>query len=252
MKNSLLFLLLLHFSSNAFSAGQLTVIGDAYDLEDQSLLYQEYHYYSADKLDHRVVYKNPEREDIAVKTVDYRSGYTTPAFNQQSLIYTEELSVSMSDDDLLIRYLFGGSDAKEQLVSKKQPLVIDAGFDNYIRENWQALVGNEMLTFYFPAVTRQSLIKLRIVSQPCSYETTTDKCFALNSASWVIRLVLDPIELGYDKDAQRLTRFRGLANLSDDKGDGLKVDIKYRYEDICDTSDNCPPLESSTSLSVSR
>lgn len=245
-------LLLLLFSTKVLAAGQLTVIGDAYDLAGEKLLYQEYHYYSADNLDHTVVYRNTENQDIAIKNVDYRFGMISPAFQQRSLQYPEELSVSMADDDLLIRYLQGDSAVKEGRVNKKQPLVIDAGFDHYIREHWEALTNKQLLTFYFPAVTRQSLVKLRVTPRACSYPTNTDRCFSINSASWIIRLILDPIELGYDKNTQQLSRFRGLANLTDERGDGLVVDIKYRYADLCDPQTDCVLDNADTALSISR
>ena len=45
-------------------------------------------------------------------------------------------------------------------------------------------------------------------------------------------MVVKPIELGYDPELRRLTRFRGLSNIGDENGNGLVVDIKYDYQDI--------------------
>jgi hypothetical protein len=56
------------------TAERLVVIGDAYDVDEQQLLYREYHFYSEDLLDHKVIYKNPEGQELAVKTLNYRSG----------------------------------------------------------------------------------------------------------------------------------------------------------------------------------
>lgn len=228
MKNSLYGLLLAALP--AFSSQQLTVVGDAYDMAGEQLLYQEYHYYSADNLDHKVVYKDAEQQDIAVKTVDYRSGTTTPAFRQQSWNYPEDITVELIDGQLLIRYAVGDEAVRQERLDPKQPLVIDAGFDYYVRNNWAALTRDEALSFFFPAVTRQSLIKLKIKQTACSYATETDVCFVINSANWLISLLLDPIELGYGKNSRQLNRFRGLANLTDSRGEGLKVDIRYTYQ----------------------
>jgi hypothetical protein len=57
-----------------------------------------------------------------------------------------------------------------------------------------------------------------------------------------LRILVKPIELGYDKEARRLTRFRGLSNIGDANGNGLVVDIKYDHRDsnpeICQNISN--------------
>ena len=73
---------------------------------------------------------------------------------------------------------------------------------------------------------------LRIQALGCSYPTQTDQCFRLDVANWLLRILVKPIELGYDAEARRLTRFRGLSNIGDANGDGLVVDIRYDYEDL--------------------
>ena len=226
MKNK--FIVLLMLSANGYCGEDWSVLGNAYDRDGQQLRYQEYHYYSDDGLDHRVDYKDPQGKLLAEKTVNYRTGHMSPSFKQQSWLYPEMLAVSVQARQLLIQYTEGGSEAR-QAVSRQQPLVVDAGFDHYIREHWEPLLAGKALEFYFPAVTRLSLVKLRVKASRCSYPAESDRCFMINSASWLIRLLLAPIELGYDAETRRLSRFRGLANLSDEQGRGLEVDIKYQY-----------------------
>ena len=66
----------------------------------------------------------------------------------------------------------------------------------------------------------------------CTYETETDQCFRLELSNWFFRMLADPIELGYDPAQRRLTRYRGLSNIGDGKGNGLVVDIRYDYQDV--------------------
>ena len=118
-------------------------------------------------------------------------------------------------------------------------MVIDAGFDYFIRENWQDLLASKQLKFYFLAPVRQSLVKLRMQQKPCSYGSDTHVCFSINPANWIVRLLLDPIELGYDRHTQQLSRYRGLANISDADGNGFRVDIHYSYSPLCLIDNNC-------------
>jgi hypothetical protein len=50
--------------------------------------------------------------------------------------------------------------------------------------------------------------------------------------NWLLRMLVAPIELGYDAKLKRLTRYRWLSNIGDGKGEGLVVDIRYNYQDV--------------------
>jgi hypothetical protein len=50
--------------------------------------------------------------------------------------------------------------------------------------------------------------------------------------NWLLRMLVAPIELGYDARLKRLTRYRGLSNIGDGQGNGLVVDIRYNYQDV--------------------
>jgi len=122
----------------------------------------------------------------------------------------------------------------------KKPVVIDAGFDGFIRGNWEKLVAGDTLELQFPLAYRSSMVSLRVKASACSYETDgADQCFTLEASNWFYRMLSSPIELGYDPEQLRLARYRGLSNINDEQGKGLVVDIKYSYRALpvaaCDT-----------------
>ena len=211
-------------------------VGLAYDLKSDQLLYRETHCVSEDKLAREVIYQDAEGKLIAHKVLDYSSGATTPSFVQHNL-YSRELVevtleqgiVSMAVVDADSRETHKSGSAKP---SAKLPVVIDAGFDVFVRQNWDSLVAGDSHEFQFPLADREQLIDLRIKPLGCSYLTQTDQCFRLDVANWLLRMLVKPIELGYDTERRRLTRFRGLSNIGDENGNGLVVDIKYDYQDI--------------------
>ena len=116
--------------------------------------------------------------------------------------------------------------------SPNLPVVIDAGFDAFVRANWDSLVAGANKSFQFPFAARESLVKLRIKPVSCSYDSETDQCFRLEMNNWLLRMLVAPIELGYDARLKRLTRYRGLSNIGDGQGNGLVVDIRYNYQDV--------------------
>ena len=87
---------------------------------------------------------------------------------------------------------------------------------------------------------------MRIKPAACNYQTETDQCFKLELSNWFVRMLVNPIELGYDPELRRLTRYRGSSNIGDGKGNGLVVDIRYDYQDVpaqaCSVNDQVPAV----------
>ncbi len=211
-------------------------VGEAYDLSSDELLYRETHCLVADAGTRDVIYQNDAGDLIAHKRVNYASGEFTPSFVQQNFYSRQRIEVAMDEGRVHMAVLDEANpDAAE--ISSDAPdadvqVVIDAGFDPFVRNHWDELVGGEIKKFAFPFAARSSLIDLRIRGYSCSYETETDQCFRLELSNWFLRLLADPIELGYDATERRLTRYRGLSNIGDGEGNGQVVDIRYQYDDI--------------------
>ena len=204
----------------------VAAVGEAFDMNDQSLRYREYHYYSDDNLSHKVIYRDADNTLMAEKNIDYRSGFNTPEYALLVGPEQHRSSVQWQKDQLKLHR--AGGDLVQ--LEATYPLVIDAGFDHYVRENWLQLTAGDTLHFYFPLVNRSTLAKLRIKKSFCSYNTSTDTCFRLEVSNWLLRLLLDPIELGYSTESMSLTRYRGLSNIEDQQGKGMVVDIHYSYQ----------------------
>jgi hypothetical protein len=211
-------------------------VGEAYDLQSGELLYRETHCVSADGFDREVIYQDADGKLIARKLLDYRSGFITPSFVQHNLYSNESIEVGL-DQGAVSMAVIDLDDRSASKIAMEQPdatlpVVIDAGFDGFVRQHWDELVAGASREFQFPFADRQSLVDLRIQPLSCSYQTQTDQCFRLDLANWLLRVVVKPIDLGYDAGSRRLTRYRGLSNIGDANGNGLVVDIRYGYDGI--------------------
>ena len=235
-------------------------VGLAYGLQSDELLYSETHCVSEDGAKREVFYQDVDSKLIASKLLDYSTGDTTPSFVQHNLYSGEFIEVGFEQGTVSMAII--DADSRETLKSaqaqpsQKLPFVIDAGFDAFVRQNWDSLVAGESHEFQFPLADRASLVELRIQRLGCSYLTDTDQCFRLDVANWLLRILVKPIELAYDNEARRLTRFRGLSNIGDATGDGLVVDIRYDYEDLhaqaCQITNNIGQTSSVKSSDVAR
>ena len=211
-------------------------IGEAFDLESDELLYSETHCLSRDALAREVIYRNVNGQLIAHKSLSYETGLTTPSFVQRNFYSQESIEVELKQDELTMTVRDVNSSEPGKVISTQPspnlPVVIDAGFDEFVTANWDSLVAGEKKSFQFPFAARESLVKLRIKPVSCTYDSGTDQCFRLEMNNWLLRMLVDPIELGYDAKLKRLARYRGLSNIGDSEGNGLVVDIRYNYQDM--------------------
>ena len=217
-------------------------VGDAFGMKSNDLVYRETHCGAKDELASEVFYQLGDGTLIAHKALDYQSGHMTPSFVQQNIQSKEKIKVSF--DQQAVSMSVTDHDNQESrntyavTDTASKPIVIDAGFDGFIRGNWDKLVSGKTQEFQFPLASRGSLVSLRVKPSICSYATEADQCFTLEPSNWFFRMLASPIELGYDSDLVRLTRYRGLSNINDENGKGLVVDIKYRYQSIAGTACN--------------
>ena len=220
----------------AASHNPARAIGEAYDLKNDEFLYREVYCVNGKPDEIEVVYRNEADSVIAHKTLDYRSGPMTPSFVQNNLYSSEVIEVRLGDDEVSMSVVDAVTAEPKKTSAERTggelPVVIDAGFDEYVRQNWDALLAGEKKSFLFPFAERSKLLELRIKSAGCSYPTDTDQCFKLELSNWFFRMLVAPIELGYDPAKRRLLRYRGLSNIGDGKGNGSVVDIRYVYQDL--------------------
>lgn len=220
------------------NAAEMTTraIGSAYDLKNDEFLYREVYCANGNPDEMEVIYRNEADRMIARKLLDYRTGPVSPSFVQHNLYSSEVIEVGLSDGEVKMAVVdANSSETKKSATSAagdKMPVVIDAGFDEYVRRNWETLLAGEKKRFLFPFAEHARLLELRIKRSGCSYETDTDQCFKLELSNWLMRMLVAPIELGYDPEQQRLLRYRGLSNIGDGKGNGSVVDIHYDYKDL--------------------
>ena len=220
-----------------YAAGTMVEsIGDAFGLETNVLLYSETHCVGKG-LEREVVYRDARQRLIAHKILRYQDSPTAPSFVARNYYSREVISIESAPHSITMSMRkMGESDPESVQTVVVKPksnmaVVIDAGFDNYVKSNWDKLEASESQIFQFPIATREILVDLKISLKDCSYKTKTETCFSLEIDNWFFRLLSDPIELGYDTNLRRLSRYRGLSNIGDGEGAGLVVDLRYRYPD---------------------
>jgi hypothetical protein len=198
----------------ALAMERLLVVGEARSLDDEELRYREYHHCSIDGRMCRVLYKDKEGEVFARKQVDYSESLRSPSLLIEDLREGQTLRID------------GDFDAE---------LVVDAGFDNYVRQRWAELAQGQTVRFPFLVVGRDSPIKMKASRTEGEVCETGSLCLTVTLDAWLLSMLVTPIELVYDNE-RRLTQYRGISNIRDAEGRSQTVQIEYRYPDDADGS----------------
>lgn len=187
-----------------------TVIGSAYDRETGHLLYVEHHFCPESRQSCMVQYRDSYGELIAQKKLDY-------SLNP----YAPKLTLTDYRRDYQVQVAQSGS----------ENLVVDAGFDNYVRSIWEELDTGKPVRFPFLVAGFDKPFNMRatrVNPQACSPE---ELCLEIKLDSWLLGMLASPIQLSYVRESRKLLRFSGVSNLKGTNGETLVVDIHYVHGD---------------------
>lgn len=203
-----IFLILLSSIAQSNASAMPTIIGTAYDQGTGDILYTEHHFCREEGRVCTVEYRDVSDAMIALKTLDYRDSQFRPAVTFTD--YRLDLELSM-------------------LANTREDLVVDAGFDNYVRSVWGQLESGESVYFPFLVAGANKPIDMRADREESGECGADQLCLEINLDSWWLGKLVRPIELSYSRENRRLLRFSGVSNIKGENGKSLNVDIHYQY-----------------------
>ena len=208
--------------------------GEAHDLKTGEFLYSEVHsevYEGGTHVASVVSYRDARDREIVRKEIDFRKSRTAPNFRSadQRTGYTEAAESTAGATRLSWRK---DSSHKERSKTLRipRPAVIDAGFDYFIRENWDALVQGKPLTFHFAVPHHLDYAHFRVAKiGKGTLEGVRCVHFRLAPTAFLAGLFVDPIYVAYDIETNRLVDYRGVTNIADDQGKSHRAWITFTY-----------------------
>ncbi len=271
----LLFTLILCSRASALVSADtpLFIAGEAFDPQSGSVVYREQHYCDQQTLKCNVKYQDADGVPMLEKRLDYSVQSAAPDFQQLDLRtgrYIEAISGDISGErgtqirigDVAVSALqrnvegmpahtadaavdiIRPAEFDTTLLQASDALVIDAGFDNFVRQQWQALIDGDTVSFSFAVPARGVAVAMSIkplgkkkcaalVSDSTVSESTasdsTVQCFQLSPKNLIYKVFLKPIQLAYDSESRRLLAFKGLSSIKDNDNNAQVVLIRYRY-----------------------
>lgn len=222
---------------------ELLALGEVRDDDGETLLYRERHLDpAAGGLPTRVEYRTPDGELFAEKTLDYSRSRTAPAIDFQDHRRDVRIVTRYPDasdpDRLELVYHPPGDEEPEREMFGTGSLIVDAGFDAFIRQHWERLLDGDRVTAEFLVATRTDSVRVALTEVDtgrCRTAMEDIHCLearpagALRLFSWFV----EPVRLAYHPEPLRLVFYHGRGNIPDASGEERQVRIHYEYkEDI--------------------
>lgn len=188
--------------------------------------------------DHQVHYvqqTDNATSTFARKDLDYSTSPIRPSvsFRQGNFDETLEITYPNAGTAAVLWQTPKGDTEKSQVEVSKN-LVVDAGFDNLVRQNWSKVVKGESVRFRFLAPTRGT--DYAFILEPAENTSLdTEYLVQIRPDSLVLNLLVDPIVLGYNQQGA-LVAYSGLTNVRENPDQNYTATIRYtvsRYPE-CD------------------
>ncbi|MFT6980152.1 MAG: hypothetical protein ACJARK_001659 [Marinobacter psychrophilus] len=143
--------------------------------------------------------------------------------------FNERLTVGYDSGSVAIEWQSPAQEFEQFRLDSNNSLVVDSGFDNLVRKNWQTVVEGGSVNFEFLAPTRGSYYGF--VLEPADSKSDNDRIRAdhliqIRPTSLFLRLIVEPILLGYNQQGA-LTHYSGLANIRLNQQENIQADIVY-------------------------
>jgi hypothetical protein len=209
----------------AYSGKAVGAAGEFLYAEHHVLKYQDGH------LRERVVlYRCRDGSSFARKTASYVESLAPDFLFEDSSNGVRE--GVRNEGGARIAFFRAGPDGTEKTAPLKAgpDWVIDAGFDEYIRGNWQSLLAGRAQRLHFLVPSRLSGLDFELQHLGNAGAEPAIERFRLQIAG-VLKWIGPSIDVSYSADDHVLVRYDGLSDLRNRSGENLRTTITFRPED---------------------
>lgn len=218
---------------------KIYIRSNAYDLKSGKFIYSENHneYYRSGQHTYSIVeYKDPKGKVLARKKIEFGKKKTQPDFYLEDFRtgYTDraELISQASQTFRLQHRRSKNQELKTKSIRVPGNVVVDGGFDYFVRDNFETLSAGKRITGNFVLTNRLDYFQCRVYkSRDLKYKGRDAVQFILQPENFLIRQLADKIIVTYDKKSKRLLEYIGISNIQDNSGDDFpKVKIVFQFK----------------------
>lgn len=207
-------------------------IGTAVDLKTGKLIYTEEHealYTNDVNVSSVITYRDVQRNIIGKKEIFFDGSSPAAKFRREDFRYgTMEAAEVVGDAVKLVNKIDASTGVKEELLKIPEPLALDAGLNNMVRNNWEQLRQNNNVSFNLGVPSQLDYFEFRLVKDREElFVGRRTMVVRFESDHWFIRLFVDPVIVWYDVETRRAVKYEGISNLYDEKGKSYVVRVTF-------------------------
>lgn len=213
----------------SFELKDYQVTGKAY--ADNELVYIETLNYASGERGGtlQVEYAAPDSSLIARKQVDFNCRLSAPDFTITDNI-ANAVEGASHQQNAIVTFV---NQEKQTVNTPASDYVIDAGFDHFVRQNWQPLVSGKTLSADYLFAREGKFLRLRFEKSEApdnlaKHELEEVVFFKVSANNLLFRLLSSAIYVGYDVNSQELRYYMGPSNVPAMR-DYKNIVIEYEY-----------------------
>ncbi len=210
--------------------------GKAYDQEKGQLIYIEKHKTVDDANGFNQLietqYTDPDGKVMATIQSDFKKDLVIPdvIFVDSRFGFKDE---QIYDPDTKIVKITRTNDKTGKIEKNefkvKKNMLGGQGFNNFLVKNFDQLLDKKSIPVQFIVLSSRDFFEFKIQLSGNTKLEPDQVEFGLSISSYFLKVFVNDIQTIYSKTSKRLLTFRGLSNLSNDKGKPYNVRIEYEY-----------------------
>ena len=210
-----------------------TVIGYARDAGSQRFLYAEVHEFNRAP-DGKVLtvqsrYVDDQGREVARKSLDYRSNRYIPVYRMDVPAQRYAEGIRNNTGPVVVFKRDGEREEVKSLARESGLEAADSGFNHLLMDQLPRLLKGETVNFRLIVAGQTDSFRFRARQVG---ETTFEQTPAVKlrvEPDSLLRLVVDPLELVYDREGTRLISYRGVSNIIDPRTDQVYKQVVITY-----------------------
>ncbi|MEQ9363909.1 MAG: hypothetical protein RIF32_06690 [Leptospirales bacterium] len=209
--------------------------GNARDLESGKFLYSENHaeFRSNGKHTHSIVtYRDADGKAFARKRITFTKSTSQPDFRMEDFRdgYVEGATLLGDSRFQFFKRSKKGAELEKGVVKIASPGVIDGGFDYFIRENFDSLAAGQAQTVNFGVSARFTYFSFVISKTGDLKRQGRDAVrFKLAPQNFILRQLIEPLYITYDRESRRLLEYTGYTNIDDGTQNGRNFEARIVF-----------------------
>lgn len=210
-----------------------TVVGFARDAATQRFLYTEVHEFNR-AADGKVLtvqtrYHDPQGREIARKSLDYRASRYIPLYKMEVPAQRYSEGIRSNADPVVVFKQDGEREEAKSLPRESGLEAADSGFNHLLMDQLPRLLQGETVSFRLIVAGQTDSFRFRARQVG---ETTFEQTPAVKlrvEPDSLLRLLVDPLELVYDRQGTRLISYRGVSNIIDPRTQQVYKQVVITY-----------------------